>query len=301
MQNFLSFTDISGDTITELLDRADVLAEAWKQNRMPQCLENRQVGMWFYGQGFRNRMAFEIGARAMGASVSYIPGELGVHEPLEDMGHYLSNWFSILVVRAEKHEDLLSLSQYGTIPVVNARTNYNHPCEILGDLQFIRKHRGSLEGLNVVFVGEVTNLCMSWFEAAACLPISVTQVAPADYLADPMLLQTLNMDSGGRISVSEKMDPFLQQADLIYTDCWPHAADESDRQKIARLFLPYQIDSGHLNKLHDHALFLPCPPVTRGQEVSSNAMWSPLCLNYRAKDCLLHSQNAVLEYAISNS
>ncbi|SDN18700.1 ornithine carbamoyltransferase [Acetanaerobacterium elongatum] len=296
MPGLIALTDLSGDDLIRILDRADILADAWKQNKMPQVLKNKQVGLWFYGQGFRNRVAFEIGARAMGASVSYIPGELGINEPLEDVGHYLDNWFSLLVIRSKNHKDVLYLSNNIDTPIINARTNYNHPCEILGDLQFIRKYRGSIDGLNVVFVGEITNLCMSWFEAAVRLPISVTQVAPDGYLADKALLQQLNAQSVGEILVSSHLDPLLRNADLIYTDCWPRADNNDDAHRIKEMFLPYQITSTHLQLLKEGALFLPCPPVTRGQEVSFNAMKSPVCLNYEAKDYLLHSQNAVLEF-----
>ena len=296
MTGLMSITDLYGYEITQILDRADVLAEAWSQNKMPQSLANKQVGLWFYGQGFRNRVAFEIGARAMGASVSYIPGELGIHEPLEDIGHYLENWFSMLVVRSKKHENLLALAKDLSIPIINARTNYNHPCEILGDLQFLRKHRGSLDGLNVVFVGEVANLCMSWFEAAVRLPISVTQVAPAGYLADKELVTALNTGAVGKITTAEELEPLLSKADLIYTDCWPRSDNDFDSRRIAELFLPYQITVEHLNALHSKAVFLPCPPVTRGQEISYGTMESPLCLNFKAKEYLLYSQNAVMEY-----
>jgi Ornithine carbamoyltransferase len=232
----------------------------------------------------------------MGASVSYIPGDLGIHEPLEDIGHYLDAWFSILVVRARNHDDLLYLANSMHAPVINARTNFNHPCEILGDLQFVRKHRGAIDGLRVVFVGEVTNLCMSWFEAAVRLPVSVTQVAPSGYIADTLLLEQLNSRAVGEIRVSSDLDPLLQDVDLIYTDCWPKADSGTDSQKIQELFFPFQITIHHLQSLKRGALFLPCPPVTRGQEVSPDAMDSPLCLNYEAKAHLLHTQNAVLEF-----
>ncbi len=87
-------------------------------------------------------MAFEIGARAMGADVAYVPGDLGVHEPIQDIGHYLKHWFSMLIVRTKCHENLLTLSRDASVPIINARTDYNHPCEIVGDLQYIRKTRG---------------------------------------------------------------------------------------------------------------------------------------------------------------
>ena len=298
MPNLIALTDLSGGDIIRILDRADALADAWRQNRMPRTLGDKQVGLWFYGQGFRNRIAFEIGARAMGASVSYIPGELAVHEPLEDIGQYLDNWFSLLVVRARNHSELLCLSQNMNAPVINARTNFNHPCEILGDLQFIRKHRGSIDGLKVVFVGEVTNLCMSWFEAAVRLPVSVTQIAPEGCAADKELLSKLNAKAVGEVLVGDDMGPLLQNTDLLYTDCWPRAGNPADTQKIRGLFLPYQITARRLQSLKEGAVFLPCPPVTRGQEVSDDAMKSPICMNYEAKDYLLHSQNAVMEFAL---
>lgn len=296
MPGLTALTDLSGDALIRILDRADTLAEAWRHNKMPQTLKGRQVALWFYGQGFRNRLAFEIGARAMGASVSYIPGNLGVHEPLEDIGHYLDNWFSMLVIRAKNHNDVLYLSANMNAPIINARTNINHPCEIIGDLQFIRKHRGSLDKLKVIFVGEVTNLCMSWFEAAVKLPISVAQVAPEGYAADKTLLDKLNALAIGEILVRDNLDPLLKDADLIYTDCWPKTNGYEEATVIKKMFLPYQITAEHLQSLKKGALFLSCLPVTRGQEVSHDAMNSSLCLNYAAKEYLLHSQNAIMEF-----
>ncbi|MBN1663975.1 MAG: hypothetical protein JW943_10275 [Deltaproteobacteria bacterium] len=104
---------------------------------MPQSLSGEKIALWFFGKGFRNRVAFELGARAMGADVSFIPGDLGIQEPLEDIGHYLKNWFSMLVIRAKNHDALTSVVSHVEIPVINARTDYNHPCEILGDLQYM--------------------------------------------------------------------------------------------------------------------------------------------------------------------
>lgn len=298
-KDFITFLDYSGDELTDILDRADIMADAWRENRMPKGLKNKQVGLWFYGNGFRNRLAFEIGAKAMGAEVTYIPGELGVNEPLEDVGNYLANWYKMLVVRAKKHSDLVYLSENTPIPVINARTEYNHPCEVMGDLQFIRRHRGTLDGLNVVFVGEVTNLCMSWFEAANRFPIKVTQVAPPGYEADQRLICRLNSDARGHLSAGNELESLLDRADLIYTDCFPKSDQPELQNEILKKFLPYQITEKHLARLKENALFLPCPPVTRGQEVSAEAMKSKFCRNFEAKDYLLHCQNAILEAVCS--
>ena len=300
MRNLLSLLDLTSQELLSILDRADCMETLWQNNQMPQILKGRQVALWFFGQGFRNRVAFEIGAKAMGASVAYIPGEIGVHEPLEDIGHYLDNWFSLIVIRAKNHSDLLKIAETTDAAVINARTNLNHPCEILGDLQYIRKHRGSLDNLSLVFVGEVTNLCMSWFEAAVKLPISVTQVAPPGYELDTAQLNELNKNAVGTITVSHELEPLLEKADVLYTDCWPRTTPDEDANAIKKLFLPYQISAKHLSALHKDAVFLPCPPVTRGQEVSHESMTSHFCKNHEAKKFLLHSQNAVLEFVATS-
>ena len=261
---------------------------------MPQTFQNQKIAIWFWGNGFRNRVSFEIGARAMGADATFIPGELGVHEPIQDIGHYLSNWFSLLIIRAQKHDDLVSVTKAASIPTINARTNYNHPCEIVGDLQYIRQARGSLEDLSVVFVGEVTNICMSWFEAAVRFPISVVQVAPCDYLYPNEAVLKLNMSAVGSIATSSDLHHSItKKTELIYTDCWPR---NENLEKVKDLFIPYQITGDILNRMSENGFFLSCPPVTRGQEVSEESMVSEKCKNYEAKEYLLHSQNAIMEF-----
>jgi len=294
MKNFLAITDLTTDELIQILDRADQLREAWHSHAMPLTLRNQRIALWFYGQGFRNRVAFEIGARAMGADVAFVPGELGVHEPLQDIGRYLRNWFSMLIIRARTHADVLAVAHDAAIPTINARTNHNHPCEIMGDLQYVRKVRGSLEGLTVVFVGEVTNLCMSWFEAAVRFSISVVQVAPPHYLLPDNTLNELRRHAVGKISTSSDLHHAIsKKTEVIYTDCWPKGGDP---ERVKSLFLPYQITGEIVNRISDHGLFLPCPPVTRGQEVSEEAMRSEKCQDYAAKEYLLHAQNAIMEF-----
>ncbi len=290
MRNFIEITDFTTDELTSILDRADQLHDLWHANRMPDSLRHQRIALWFWGNGFRNRVAFEIGARAMGADVAFIPGELGVQEPVEDVGHYLKNWFSMLVIRAKKHDDLLTVAQDAAVPTINARTNFNHPCEIMGDLQYIRKVRGSIDNLKVVFVGEVTNLCMSWFEAAVRFPISVVQVAPVDYLLPEDRVKTINAGAVGEIATTVDLHSAIsKQTDLIYTDCWP-------AEGLKRQFLPYQITGEIVDRISTKGFFLPCPPVTRGQEVSAEALASDKCQDYAAKEYLLHAQNAIMEF-----
>ena len=161
MRHFLSLLDYTAVELLAILDRAVQLGELWRTQRMPQTLRGKRVALWFYGHGFRNRLAFELGAREMGASIAYVPGDLGVHEPIQDVAGYLESWFSMVVIRAQHHEDLLEVAVRSAIPVINARTDRSHPCEVMGDLSYLMSVRRDLSGLRLVFVGEPSNLCMS--------------------------------------------------------------------------------------------------------------------------------------------
>ena len=133
-------------------------------------------------------------------------------------------------------------------------------------------------------------------EAAVSFPIRVVQVAPTQYLCADKTITEINMSAVGEISTSSNLNLTISKStEVIYTDCWPKR-DEMER--IRELFLPYQITEGILDRMSDHGLFLPCPPVTRGQEVSVESMNSEKCKVYEAKEFLLHSQNAIMEFLV---
>lgn len=296
-RHFLSLADFNAADLGSLLDDADQLRRAWHARTMPQSLSGRRVALWFFDSGFRNRVAFDIGAQSMGARVVYVPGGLGRREDVRDMAAYLANWFDAAVVRAEHHHDLLTFAQASGIPIINARTDHSHPCEALGDLHYIRRIRGSLDGLRVAFVGEASNLCYPWLEAAASLPISVTQICPEGYEVDAQVLAGLSRSPAGELSVTHDFD-VVRGVDVIYTDCWPKRETDADCEIVARLFSPYRITRAVLESCKPGVMFLPCPPVTRGEEVDSDAMAHRACRVYEAKESLLHAQNAILQYLI---
>src|SRR5262249_20762030 len=141
-----------------------------------------------------------------------------------------------------------------------------------------------------------TNLCMSWFEAATRLPIAVTQIAPHGYEIDASVLARMRRGARGTLAVSHDVRAGINPlTDVVYTDCWPKTAPVAD---VAAAFLPYQIEAAMLERMNPSGFFLPCPPVTRGQEVAADAMNSPLCRNHAAKAHLLHAQNAIMEFLI---
>ena len=293
-KDFISFLDWSAEELSDLVNAAQIFRRLWLEGKSPPALKGRRVALMWGATGFRNRVAFELGIAELGGISVEVPGPIDDREPLEDVARYLGNWFDAIVARTATHDQMLRLARSVRVPVINARTSFNHPCEILGDLAYIKERRGDLNGLRVAFIGEATNLGHSWFEAAARFPIHVVQVCPVGFEVEAQFLQRIVREAEGEVAVSQDMDSAIADADVIYTDCWPARETDEDQQRIRELFLPYQVTVEVLRSSPLGALFLPCPPVHRGEEVTDCAMNWPGCRVYEAKEYLLHAQNALL-------
>ncbi|MDH6258984.1 ornithine carbamoyltransferase [Bradyrhizobium sp. BR13661] len=279
-RDFLQFQDLSADTIGSILDRAQILAAAWRDRVMPQTLAGKRIALIVDDGGWRNTTAFDLGIQAMGGLCVHSPVRLNAAEATADLAAYLDNWFDMLVVRTRELSALQELAVSAEAPVINARTRSNHPCETLGDLAYVRSKRAGLDGLKVVGVAPDANILRSWVEASIALPIQVTQIYPAEWhirdIASPHFSASIDLDA-------------LHDADVIITDCW---LDGAHKDQLAR----YRISASLLDKCRSEVMFLPCPPVTRGQEVTPDAMSHAACQSAAAKAYLLHLQNALLEW-----
>lgn len=297
-RHFLAVYDLVRSEIDELFQQAILFAGHFHGRTMPRLLEGKRIALSFEDGGFRNRVAFELGIKQMGGESVYIPGRPGEREAGDDIARYLSNWFDAIVIRTPEYRMIEQMACAARVPVINARTRHNHPCEVLADLAFVRKVRGSLDGLKVVFVGEPTNLCHSWFEAAARLPIQVIQACPPGYEVNAEFVSRLMHDAVGTVKSTHDLEASLRSADVVYTDCWP-SKDAESHERIAREFGPYRVTAAAMELTPRECVFLPCPPVTRGEEVSDDAMTCSRCKVYEAKDYLLHAQNALLSMLVS--
>lgn len=280
--DFLRVDDLSAEALGCILDDAAALATAWDSRTMPSALQDCRVGLIVDDSGWRNTFAFDLGVQAMGGICAHPPISLGPREAMADLAGYLENWVDILVVRTKELERLAALSAQADIPVVNARTGQNHPCETLGDLAYINAVNGTIEGLKVAVVGPDANILSSWIEAAAVLPLQVTHVYPARLQADPAQWQVERFDTCDDIDA-------VVDADVVVTDVW---LPDNEPNELKR----FQITASLLDKMSPQSLFIPCPPVHRGEEVSADAMEHGRCHARAAKAYLLHAQNALLKW-----
>jgi len=279
VRHVLGLDRLSTPAIDMIINDGIELARHWRDRTMPDSLAGLRICLIVDDDGWRNTFAFDLGVQSMGGICAHAPIRFGTREATGDLARYLCNWCDAIVVRTARLEDLAALANDVDVPVINARTESNHPCEILGDLTYVRTQR-SLEDLKVAVVSPESNILRSWVEASVVLPIDVIQVFPAAWhLDDPHLARA-------RFTTSTDMS-VLAGADILVTDAWP----EGD-------FGDYRVTCEVLERLGKGAVFLPCPPVHRGAEVSAEAMNHPACQSFAAKAYLLHAQNAVLRWAL---
>ncbi|MGC2781255.1 MAG: ornithine carbamoyltransferase [Bradyrhizobium sp.] len=279
-RDILSLDDLEGSDILAMLRRAQQLAACWTERRMPQSFAHKRIALVVDDGGWRNTTAFDLGIRGMGGLCVHAPMRMNGREAVADLAAYLDNWFDAVICRTPELAALRALAGAAKAPVINARTRQNHPCETLGDLAFLWHRRSRIEGLKIAAVAPDANILRSWIEAARVLPIEVVQVYPARWHVQDR--------ASGRFHVSTELGE-LSDADVIITDCWPENG-------VADELKTYQINAALLDGLRPDLDFLPCPPVTRGQEVSSDAMLHTSCRVVQAKAFLLHAQNAALEW-----
>jgi len=284
-KDFLEFHGLPKEIILSLIGRAQSLATAWDDRSMPQSLSGKRVALIADDSGWRNTTAFDLGVQAMGGICVQSPIRFNASEATADLARYLDNWFDILVVRTKELSALKELASIAKAAVVNARTRSNHPCETLGDLAYIQSKRGTLEGMRVVGVAPDANIFRSWVEASISMPIQVRQVCPENWHVKDVSLLSPNF--AATTDLAELLD-----ADVIVTDSWPNEANEQQ-------MLEYQISTSVLEKCRPDVIFLPCPPVSRGKEVTADAMRHPACQSVAAKAYLLHAQNALLEWVVT--
>ncbi|MEO0544854.1 MAG: ornithine carbamoyltransferase [Pseudomonadota bacterium] len=282
-RRFLDLSEMSQCQVQHLLERARNFRDAWQEDKSLGVLDGKNIALVVSDGGWRNTAAFDLGIQWMGGRCVHVPIKLGQREDIGDLAAYLGNWFDAIVVRAPSLSDIAELSDKSAIPVINARTRSNHPCETLGDLAFYHDRHGSIEGITVGVVGPDANILGSWIEIAQAVPLNVVQVYPKRWHAKSYRK---------RFTATEDVSA-LHGADILVTDCWP---DDGSRDQL----LPFQITTSILDRLSSNAEFIPCPPVHRDNEVAASALEHRTCEVIAAKDFLLHAQNAVLEWVFES-
>ena len=269
--------DFSKEEIYEIFKLADEFADNVSQVRI---LEGKTVVLFFPESSIRTRVTFEKGIQELGGRTILFPPEaLDKKEKMVDVIGYLENWVDAVVVRHSDIEIVKSMAKLAKIPVINAMTSENHPCEIIADLYALSKIHKDIEKKKFLFVGAKGNIGNTWKTASELMGFELEQCCPVGYEID-------------NISFHTNIDEAVIGKDIICTDSITNEAKEE--------FKEYQITLQQMKKANQGAILNPCPPFFRGEEVSEEVINSDYFVGYEFKKCLINVQQAILCYLLSN-
>ncbi|MBK1735027.1 ornithine carbamoyltransferase [Halorhodospira abdelmalekii] len=297
MRHFLSLCDCSADEIDALLRRAAELKAIQRRGELHQPLTGRVLGMIFEKASTRTRVSFESGMAQLGGHAIFLAPEhaqLGRGEPIEDTARVLSRMVDAVMIRTFAHAGLERFAAYASVPVINGLSDYNHPCQLLADLQTFIEHRGPISGRRVAWIGDGNNMCTSWIEAAGLLDFELQIATPPGYRPPEAVLE----QGRGRVTLFDTPREAAAGADLVTTDVWASMGQEEEQAQREAAFTGFCVDATVMAAAAPDALFMHCLPAHRGEEVSAEVFEGPQSVVWDEAENRLHAQKALLEWLL---
>jgi len=304
MNDFISIRGTKLEDLKNLLQLSADLKNIYKSGKRDLCLPGKNLVMLFEKPSLRTRMSFQVAMTDLGGSAIYVKpsdigGMIGQREPVKDMARVLSGYVSAIMARTFKHETVTELAEYAQVPVINALTDFSHPCQAMADVLTISEHLGKLEGIQIAFIGDGNNVARSLAFACAKLKMKLTIASPPNYQLD-----TPSIDGANEITpntVTQLNDPFdaVKSADVIYTDTWVSMGQEQEKQQRCNDFKSFQVNTDLVNAAPDHVRIMHCLPAYRGLEITDQAAESKNSVIFDQAENRLHFQRALLKYLLT--
>lgn len=293
-RDLLSLADLSADELQGLLD----LAVKLKSGEIkPRC--NKVLGLLFYKASTRTRVSFSVAMYQLGGQVIDLnPAvtQVGRGEPLEDTARVLNRYLDILAVRTFKQEDLQTFANYCDIPIINALSDLEHPCQVLADLLTIQENFGQLAGLTLTYLGDGNNMANSLLLGCVLMGINVRIACPENYQPDANIVAQAQKIAAGKTEVIVTTDAqsAVKNAQVLYTDVWASMGQEDTANQRIPIFQPYQINSELLQLADEKAIVLHCLPAHRGEEITHDVIEGSQSKVWDEAENRMHAQKALL-------
>jgi len=298
-KDLLSIHDLTPKEFVGILDRADDIKA--HPERYSDSMLRKTLAMVFEKPSLRTRVTFETGMTQMGGHAIYLAPsdvQLGARESIPDVARNLERWVDAVVARTFKHSTVVDLAHHAKIPVVNALSDYSHPCQALADFQTLREALGDLRSLRLSYVGDGNNVSHSLLFATAKTGATLTLATPEGY--EPLkevvdLARADARETGATLRLVRDPVEGVRQANAVYTDVWASMGQEAETEKRAQIFRDYQVNEALMARADPGAFFLHCLPAHRGWEVTDTVADSPASLIFPQAENRLHTQKAVLQ------
>jgi ornithine carbamoyltransferase len=296
--NFLSIDDLTSAEIGELLDLAE------KVKAQPADYAGRLAGLAvaiiLEKPATRTRVSFEVAIAKLGGYpvvLSSTEIRLGRGETIEDTGRVLSRFVDAVVLRTFGQERLESLARTTTVPIVNALSDFEHPCQCLADLLTIREHKQRLAGLTLTYVGDGNNVAHSLLLGGAKAGMQVRVATPPGYEPIPQVVQRaqeIGEETGGGAVVTNDPVEAVTGADVLYTDVWASVGQEAEAAERMLVFQAYRMDEATVDRAASDVIVLHCLPARRGLEITDEVIDGPHSVAWQQAENRLHTHKALL-------
>ncbi|WP_416674440.1 ornithine carbamoyltransferase [Egbenema bharatensis] len=295
-RDLLSMADLSADEIQGLL----TLAADMKAGKVaPQCKSVKVLGLLFTKASTRTRVSFSVAMYQLGGQVldlNVSVTQVGRGEPTIDTARVLDRYVDVLAIRTFEQAELDTFASYAEIPVINALTDLEHPCQVLADLQTVQEEFGSLKGRTLTYIGDGNNMANSLLLGCALTGMNVRIAAPAGYEPDAGVVAKAKTIAGDCTEVQVLTDPeaAAKDAHILYTDVWASMGQEQEAADRMKVFQPYQINDHILGLADSEAIVLHCLPAHRGEEITDSVMEGPQSRIWDEAENRMHAQKALL-------
>ena len=306
-RDFLSVTDITPDETLALLKKARDSKLQPKSQKTP--LSGKSVAILFDKPSLRTRVSFQVGIQELGGYSVFLGEQevgLGSREPVSDIANVLSGYVDLIIARISNHDLIVQLAKYASVPVINALSDVEHPCQVMADLLTIYEYKDTLDGLSLTYVGDGNNVARSLCLAAPAVGMNFTSATPQGYTLDDQsvkLALSRAVPGATSIQVRTVVSPTeaVVGADVVYTDVWASMGQEKEAQARQVAFKDYTVSPELMQLANAGALFMHDMPAHYGEEVSPGMLEHPQSVAFPQAHNRLHAQKTIMEFLLSEN
>jgi ornithine carbamoyltransferase len=296
--DLVSIRDLSPQQVKAVIDLAALIKV--RASAFRGALAGKQVVMFFEKPSLRTRLTFQAGMASLGGDCFFMDqthSRIDQRESLSDIAHNVERWVHGIVLRTFDHCTVEDLAAHASIPVINALSDLEHPCQALADFFTLQEKFGNFEGLRIAYVGDGNNMAHSLLLTAASLGSCIRVATPKKYAANTSIVEAareIALETGASIQILNDPAEAVAGADAVYTDTWASMGQEHEAKARATVFAPYQVNDKLMGLAAPHAVFMHCLPAHRGEEVTDNVIDSARSIVFDQAENRLHIQKAIL-------
>ncbi len=299
MKDFLSINDFSTEQLKKLLQLSIALKRLYKAGGRDLCLSGKTLAMLFEKPSLRTRISFEVAMTDLGGNAVYVKpediGGIGKREVIKDIARVLSRYVNGIMARTFEHSAVTELVAFATVPVINALTDWSHPCQAMADVLTINEHFGRMDGIKIAFIGDGNNVARSLAFACSKLGMKMVIASPEGFELDAETIQTANQETIYSVKQTDDPREAVAGADVIYTDTWISMGQESEKQKRIAAFAGFQVNSELVKLAPAGVKIMHCLPAYRGYEITDEVAESADSIMFDQAENRLHFQRALLK------